>query len=275
MLSIIPAKPENIGDALITDARIRMISFTGGMKSGTEIIKKAGLKKVQMELGSNSPVIIMDDAELGKAVKQCVSGAFAAAGQNCIGVQRIYIMSPIYEAFVEKFVNETNKLKVGYHLEEEVDVGPIISEKEAIRIEKWITDAKSKGADMLTGGKRDGTALQPTVLVNVPTHSIIDKEEIFGPVVSLYRVSSLNEAIEKANNVNYGLNAAIFTNNINHAFKAVKALCAGTVIVNDSTDYRIDQMPFGGVKNSGLGREGIKHAIIEMTETKVVCFNLE
>jgi len=274
ILSIITAQSDKIGNSLISDKRIRMISFTGGVRAGKEIIKNAGFKKIQMELGSNSPVIVLDDANIEKAVAQCVAGSFSAAGQNCIGVQRILITDNIYENFRDRFVEEAGKLKVGYNLDEEADIGPIISEKEAARIKVWIDDALSKGASVLLGGNRKGTAFDPTVLENVPPTAIIDKEEIFGPVVSLYRVNSLDEAIEKANNVEYGLNAAIFTESISPAFEAVKRIKAGTVIINDSTDYRIDQMPFGGIKNNGLGREGIKHSIMEMTETKTVCFNL-
>ncbi|MFC1725962.1 aldehyde dehydrogenase family protein [candidate division KSB1 bacterium] len=274
MLSIIPGRPERIGDALVTDERIRMVCFTGGRKTGIEIAKKAGFKKIQMEMGSNSPVIVMDDAAIDKAVALCVSGAFGAAGQNCIGVQRIYLMDKVYEKFTEKFVKKTSALKTGYNLDEKSDMGPIISEKEPIRIEEWVNDASKKGAKVHTGGKRENTVYLPTVLTDVPGNAIIDREEIFGPVVSLYKVTSLEEAIKRSNDVEYGLNAAIFTNSIDHAFKAVKELNAGTVIVNDSTDYRIDQMPFGGIKYSGLGREGIRHSIMDLTETKVVCFNL-
>ena len=251
-----------------------MICFTGGRKTGIEIAKKCGFKKMQMELGSNSPVIVMEDADIEKAVSLCVPGAFCAAGQNCIGVQRILIKDSVFNKFAELFTRQASELKTGYNLDETTDIGPMISLSEAERVEKWINDAVDKGAVLLTGGKRIDTVIQPTVLSNVPENAIIDAEEIFGPVVSLYSVKSLDDAIEKSNEVDYGLNAAIFTKNIDYAFKAVKELDAGTVIVNDSTDYRIDQMPFGGIKYSGLGREGIKHSIMDLTETKVVCFNL-
>ncbi len=274
ILSIVTGYGSEIGDALVTDERIRMISFTGGVEAGEEIAKKAGLKKIGMELGSNSPVIVLDDCNIDEAVESCVSGAFWAVGQNCIGVQRIYIQKNIYESFRDKFVERTKKYKTGYQLDEDTDMGPMITEKEAIRVIDWINDAKEKGAVVLTGGTRQGTLVQPTVLENVPPEAKIDCQEIFGPVVSLYKVDTLEEAVKKSNAVNYGLHGAIFTNNLNNAFYAIKNMDVGGIMVNDSTDYRVDLMPFGGVKKSGLGREGIRYALEEMTEPKVVCFNL-
>lgn len=274
ILNIVTGYGDEVGDALVKDNRVRMISFTGGVNAGLKVLKYAGLKKIGLELGSNSPCIIMDDADIEKAVDLCVSGGFWAAGQNCIRVQRIFIHIKVYNDFVTKFVDRTKKLKVGQQLDEDTDMGPMITEKEAIRVENWVDEAVKKGANLLTGGKRDGSIYFPTVLDDVPTGVKVDCEEIFGPVVCLYKIKSLDEAIEKANNVRYGLHAGIFTQNIENAFKAVKELDVGGVMVNDSSDYRIDLMPFGGVKNSGLGREGIKHALMEMTEPKVVCFNL-
>ena len=274
MLNIVTGYGSEIGDALVTDPRIRMISFTGGVEAGKEIVAKAGLKKIGMELGSNSPVIVLADTDLEKAVESCVSGAFWAAGQNCLGVQRIYVEESIYPEFVEKFVARTKKYKVGPKLEEDCDMGPMITEKEAIRIEQWVDEAIKAGAKVECGHKREGAIYWPTVLTNVPDGVKVDCEEVFAPVVSIYPVKTLDEAIKKANAVNYGLHAAIFTNDINKAFKAIEELEVGGVIINDSTDYRMDAMPFGGVKNSGLGREGIKFALMEMTEPKVVCFNL-
>ncbi len=274
ILSIVTGYGSEIGDALVTDDRVRMISFTGGVDAGKEIANKAGLKKIGMELGSNSPVIVLDDCNIDDAVESCVSGAFWAVGQNCIGVQRIYIQKGIYETFRDKFVERTKKYKTGYQLDEDTDMGPMITEKEAIRVIDWINDAKEKGANVLTGGTREGTLVQPTVLENVSSEAKIDCQEIFGPVVSLYKVDSLEEAVEKSNAVDYGLHGAIFTNDLNNAFYAIKNMDVGGIMINDSTDYRVDLMPFGGVKKSGLGREGIRYALEEMTEPKVVCFNL-
>ncbi len=275
VLNVVTGYGGEIGETLVSDPRIRMVTFTGGVEAGLEITRKAGLKKIGMELGSNSPVIVLEDADLPKAVDSCVSGAFWAVGQNCIGVQRIYIQEKIFAPFQSAFVEKTKKMKVGFQLDESTDMGPMITETEAKRVESWIQDALEKGAKLLTGGKRTGTLVEPTVLTDVPPEAKIDKQEIFGPVVALYPVKTLDEAIEKANAVEYGLHAAIFTRDINKAHKAIRDLDVGGVMVNDSTDYRIDAMPFGGVKHSGLGREGIKFALLEMTEPKVVCFNLD
>jgi len=274
VLNIVTGHGSKIGDALVTDPRIRMVSFTGGVEAGKEIMKKIGLKKVGMELGSNTPVIVCADCDLEKAVENSVSGAFWAAGQNCIGVQRIYIERSIYAEFEKRFVARTRKIKVGPQLEEDTDMGPMITEGEAKRIEKWVADAVKKGARILTGGTRTGSVYDPTVLTDVPPGCTIDVEEVFAPTVNLYPFETLDEAIAKANAVNYGLHAGIFTQDIGKAFKMIKELDVGGVIVNDSSDYRIDMMPFGGVKQSGLGREGIKFALQEMTEPRVVCFNL-
>ncbi|MBA7632119.1 Succinate-semialdehyde dehydrogenase [NADP(+)] GabD [subsurface metagenome] len=274
ILNIVTGKASKIGDALVTDPRGRMISFTGGTEAGLDITKKAGLKKIGMELGSNSPVIVMDDADLPQAAELSVSGAFWAVGQNCIGVQRIYIHEAVYDEFEKMFIEYTKKIKVGYQLDEDTDMGPMITEGEAARVEEWIKEAIQAGAELLTGGKREGTLFEPTVFRNMPDTAKLNCEEVFGPVVNLYKVSSLDEAIKLSNSVIYGLHGAIFTRSLDNAFKAIKGLDVGGVMVNDSTDYRIDMMPFGGVKWSGLGREGIKFALLEMTEPKVVCFNL-
>jgi glyceraldehyde-3-phosphate dehydrogenase (NADP+) len=274
ILNIVTGRASRIGEALVTDPRGRMISFTGGTEAGLDIVKKAGLKKIGMELGSNSPVIVMDDADFEQAVELSVSGAFWAVGQNCIGVQRLYVHEAVYDEFEKLFVERTKEMKVGFQLDEETDMGPMITEEEAARVEKWVEEATQEGAELLTGGKRKGTLVEPTVFKNMPEAAKLNCEEVFGPVVNLYKISSLDEAIEKANSVKYGLHGAVFTRSLDNAFKAIKGLDVGGVMVNDSTDYRIDMMPFGGVKWSGLGREGIKFALLEMTEPKVVCFNL-
>ncbi len=273
-LNILTGYGSVIGDPLVRDERIRMISFTGGLDAGKRIASLAGIKKIGMELGSNSPVIVLSDCDLEMAVESCVSGAFWACGQNCIGVQRIYIEKEIYEIFKEKFVERTKKYKVGPKLEEDCDMGPVITEGEAKRIERWIEEAKEKGAKVLCGGRREGAVLYPTVLENVPEDATIHKEEVFGPTVNLYPVKDLDEGIGKANSLPFGLHAAIFTKDVEKAFKAAYKLECGGVMINDSTDYRLDSMPFGGVKYSGLGREGIKFSLLEMTEPKVISFYL-
>lgn len=275
IINIITGFGSEIGESLVNDERIRMISFTGGVEAAKQILKISGLKKVSMELGSNSPVIIWHDANLEYAVESCVSGAFWAAGQNCLGVQRLLVHHSIYEEFVNKFIERTEKYKIGNKLEEDCDMGPMINETEAKRIENWVNEAIEKGAKLSYGGNREGALFEPTILENVTKEMTLDCDEVFAPVVSFYQISSFEEAVKEANKVNYGLHAAIFTQDIDLAFKAIHQLECGGVIVNDSTDYRLDSMPFGGIKNSGLGREGIKFALMEMTEPKVVCINLK
>jgi glyceraldehyde-3-phosphate dehydrogenase (NADP+) len=274
VLSIVTGYGHEIGDAITSDPRIRMISFTGGVEAGEQIMKVCGLKKIGMELGSNSPVIVLADCKLDEAVESCVSGAFWAVGQNCIGVQRIYIDRGIYDEFRDKFVARTERYKTGYQLDEDTDMGPMITEGEAKRVIDWVEEAVSQGAKVLTGGTREGTLVQPTTMEDMPEGAKLNCDEVFGPVVSLYPVDSLGEAVQKSNSVDFGLHGAIFTQDVNNAFYAIRHMDVGGIVVNDSTDYRVDLMPFGGVKKSGLGREGIKFALLEMTEPKMVCFNL-
>ncbi|MCR6107715.1 aldehyde dehydrogenase family protein [Salipaludibacillus agaradhaerens] len=274
-LSVVTGAGSDIGDTLITHPFVKMVSFTGGFEAGEKIAHKAGLKKVAMELGSNSPVIVLKDACLSDAVISTVSGAFSAAGQNCLGVQRIFVEESVYKPFISAFVDRTKELTVGDKMSEWTDIGPLINEKEAKRVETWIEEAVFEGAVIETGGIREGAYIQPTVLTQVSPQSTIYQEEVFGPVVMIEPVRHLKEAIKKANDVNYGLQAGIFTKNMDHAFYAVHHLQSGAVMVNDSSDYRIDEMPFGGVKGSGLGREGVRYAIHDMTDPKVVCFKID
>ncbi|MBO1000457.1 aldehyde dehydrogenase family protein [Bacillus sp. SD075] len=274
ILSVITGHGSEIGDVLVTHPAIRMISFTGGLEAGEEIVRRAGLKKISMELGSNSPVIVLEDADIKEAVESTVSGAFWAAGQNCLGVQRVYIQESIMETFQQAFVERTNQYRMGNKQSELTDMGPLITEKEALRVERMVNEAIGKGAVLLTGGTRNGAFYSPTVLTNVPDDSRVAKEEIFGPVVLLYPVADFDTAIQKSNDVNFGLQAGIFTKDINNAQKAIAQIDVGGIMINDSSDYRIDAMPFGGVKRSGIGREGIKFAMQEMTEPKVVCYKL-
>lgn len=274
VLSVVTGNGGEVGDALIAHPAVRMISFTGGLQVGQDIARKAGLKKLGMELGSNSPAIVLEDADVDEAVKATVSGSFWAAGQNCLGVQRIYIEKRIFPEFQEKFVRRTLEYRVGDKLSELTDMGPMISEKEAKRVEAWVNEAVAKGARVLCGGSRQGAFYMPTVLTDVSSQCLVAKEEVFGPVVSLFCVEDMQEAIRESNGVSFGLQAGIFTRDLEKAFRMVRQLEVGGVMINDSSDYRIDAMPFGGVKGSGLGREGIKFAIQEMTEPKVVCFKL-
>jgi len=273
-LQVITGNGDEIGAPLIQNNVVRMVSFTGGLAAGKKVTQMAGIKKIGMELGSNSPVIVWNDADIEYAAESCVSGAFWAAGQNCIGVQRIYIHSAVYDNFLNKFVELTLKYKTGNKLLEETDMGPMITENEAIRVEKWVKDAKAMGAGILCGGNRNGAVMEPTALENVPENAVIYKDEVFGPAVNLCKVSTWEEAISKSNSLPYGLHTAIFTDSVNLALKAAYELDCGGVMINDSTDYRLDSMPFGGIKNSGLGREGIKFSLQEMTEPKTICFTV-
>jgi glyceraldehyde-3-phosphate dehydrogenase (NADP+) len=273
-LSVITGHGRELGESLVSDPRVRLVSFTGGVEAGVQISRWVGIKKVLMELGSNSPVIVMDDANLERAVPAISSGAFAQAGENCIGVQRILVHEKIYEDFKNRFVSYVSKLKTGYSMDESMDVCAMITETEAQRVETWVKEAEAKGARILAGGRREGSVVWPTVLEHVPPEAKIDCEEVYGPVVTLYKVGSLEKAVTLANQTTYGLHAAIFTEKIDIAFRAVRDLHCGGVIVNDSTDYRLDVMPFGGTKLSGIGRMGIWSMLQEMTETRVVCLNL-
>jgi glyceraldehyde-3-phosphate dehydrogenase (NADP+) len=273
-LNVVTGSGDTLGPALVGDPRVRLVTFTGGIAVGERIARAAGIKKLSMELGSNSPVIVLADADLARAVPAICDGAFAQAGQNCLGVQRVLVHDSIYEAFRARLVDRVESLTAGSSLDETVDVCAMISEAQAVRVESWIQEAVAGGARVLVGGRRDGAVLWPTVLEDVPAGVHLDCDEAYGPVASLYRVSSLDEAIDRANAVNYGLHAAIFTDSVRDAFAAIRGLAVGAVIVNDSTDYRLDVMPFGGTKMSGFGREGIRFASEEMTETRVVCFNL-
>jgi glyceraldehyde-3-phosphate dehydrogenase (NADP+) len=273
-LQVLTGNGEEIGGRLIGDPRVAMVSFTGGSEAGAAVARRAGVKKLAMELGSNSPVIVWRDADLEEAVASCVSGSFWAAGQNCIGVQRLLVHRDLYADFRDLFVERTERYLIGDKLREKTDMGPMIDEAEARRVESWVERAAGDGATVLTGGGRDGTLMQPTVLEGVPESAAIHCREVFGPTVNLYPVDDLGAAIDAANALPFGLHAAIFTRDVEVAFRAVRDLECGGVMVNDSTDYRLDSMPFGGVKGSGLGREGVAFAVREMTEPKVVCFHL-
>jgi glyceraldehyde-3-phosphate dehydrogenase (NADP+) len=263
-----------LGDALVSDKRVRMVSFTGGLEAGEHIANRAGLKKIGMELGSNSPVIVWKDADLEWAAETCVSGAFWAAGQNCIGVQRIYIHRDVYDRFSDDFMARTKAYTIGNKMDEATNMGPMITEAEAERVESWIAEAVELGATVLAGGGRTGALMEPTVLENVPENATIHHSEVFGPAVNLYPVDDLDEAITKANSVDFGLHSAGFSNDLTICHRMAEGLDSGSVIINDSTDYRLDSMPFGGVKSSGLGKEGIRFSLAEMTEPKVVCWYL-
>ena len=262
-----------VGEALVTDDRLAMISFTGSSSVGRLIKAQAGLKRVALELGANSPTIIDGDADLDLAVSRCVYGSFANAGQICVSVQRVYVHRSIYEAFLKRFVTAVRALKVGDPLDPDTDVGPIISHSELERVLTWIEEARSMGARIETGGEAVGNCLLPTVLTGVTQDMKVVCAEIFGPVVSVLPFDDFDQALEMADDSPFGLQAGIFTNDIGKAFRAIQRLDVGGVIINDVPTFRVDHMPYGGVKESGLGREGVRYAMEEMTNIKMVCFN--
>nr|WP_314876381.1 aldehyde dehydrogenase family protein [uncultured Pseudomonas sp.] len=262
-----------LGKALVAHRAVRMISFTGGFITGEQITKTAGLKKMAMDLGGNAPVIVMGDCDLESTVESCVSGAYWAAGQNCIGTQRILIDAKIYQIFKEKFVEQSRALVVGNQANEATDVGPMISEAAAKRAENSVQEAVNKGAKVLLGNKREGTLFYPTVLEDVSFECKVWQEEVFSPIVILQEINTLEDALTLANEPDYSLHAGIFTSNLNTAMKAAKLLEAGGVMINDSSDYRFDAMPFGGFKYGSMGREGVRFAYEDMTQPKVICLN--
>jgi len=274
ILQLITGSGAIIGDQLVSDPRVRMVSFTGGRLVGHKVLAQAGLKKISMELGSNCPTIVMADADMALALAATVSGAFWAAGQNCLHVQRIFIQKDHFEDFSKRFTERTRGLKVGDKLDESTDMGPMINEAAILKVNDFVEDAVARGARILTGGEYEGNYYQPTVLDNVSADCRISKEEVFGPLVALYAFDETQHAIDLANDVDYGLQAGVFTRDLSTAHRVADALDCGGVMINDSSDYRVDAMPFGGTKGSGLGREGVAHAIFEMTEPKTYCFNL-
>ena len=263
----------NIGSKLVAADAIRMVSFTGGMATGEAITRIAGLKKIAMDLGGNAPVIVMADSDLNAAVAATVSGAFWASGQNCVGSQRIFIERSIFDQFSSKFVAQTQQLCVGDPMNEKTDMGPMITPEQSARIETWVDDAINKGATLLVGHHREGNFYHPTVLTDVPKSAQICADEVFAPVVILEPFDSFDEAINQANSLDYSLHAGIFTRNLELALSAADRLEASGVMINDSSDFRSDAMPFGGYKRGSLGREGVRYALQEMTQSKVICFN--
>ena len=263
-----------VGDWLVTDPRPAKVSFTGSPPVGQHIMSRAGLKKVTLELGNNSGTIIEADGDIDGAVPRCVVSAFANSGQICISLQRLYLHQAIATEFTRKFVEATAKLKVGNPLDKDCDVGPMIDEKEAKRAEAWINEAVAQGAKVLVGGKREGRILWPTVLDNVRHDMKVMCQETFAPLVSLVTYKDFDEALELLADSPYGLQAGLYTRDISKAFKAIRRVDVGGMMINDTSIFRVDHMPYGGNKMSGIGREGVRFAIEEMTNLRMVCFNL-
>lgn len=273
-LNVVTGSGRAVGDVILSDERVKMVTFTGSPEVGKSIRESAGLKRVTLELGSNSAVVVDEKTNIEEIVPRIVSGAFAFQGQVCISVQRIYVHESIFDIFVERFVTESKKLKIGDPLDENTDISAMISEGDKERALSWIESAVMNGAELLLGGQAENGVLQPTVLVNVGPDEKISCEEAFAPIVHINRVSSFEEAIKQVNNSKYGLQAGVFTGDIQKAFMAASDLHVGGVMINDFPTFRVDHMPYGGVKLSGMGREGIKYAVEEMTELKLISFKL-
>jgi glyceraldehyde-3-phosphate dehydrogenase (NADP+) len=273
-LNVIPAGYKE-SEILLTDDRVKKVTFTGSPAVGWELKKKAYRKKVTLELGGNAAVVVEPDADLEFALARVVTGSFAYSGQVCISVQRLYLHEKIYDRFMTDFVARTGKLKLGDPIEETTDIGPMISLEAAEQIEEWIREAVGLGARVACGGKRDGAMFEPTVLENVAPDLRISRLEAFAPVVVVTPYSDFSKALECANSSVYGLQAGVFTKSLPKAFAAFETLEVGGVIINDVPTFRIDHMPYGGVKQSGTGREGIRYAIEEMTELKLLALNLK
>jgi glyceraldehyde-3-phosphate dehydrogenase (NADP+) len=268
-VSILPSSNTS-AELLVTDPRVAMLSFTGSARVGWELKQKAGKKKVTLELGGNAAVIVDKHADLNLAIERCVLGAFAYAGQVCIKVQRIFVHKDVYKQFEMKFLEACSEVKVGNPLESDTIVGPMISLAEAERVEQWVKEAVSGGANIAWGGKRKGSMFEPTVLDSVTPAMKVCSEEVFGPVVTLQSVTSVEDAVNASNNSRYGLQAGIFSSDLSSIMYAYRHLNVGGVIANDYPTFRVDNMPYGGVKDSGSGREGVRYAIQEMTEPKLL-----
>ena len=262
-----------IGDMLSSDSRVRKISFTGSRDVGEQICKTAGLKKVTMELGSNSPLIVMPDADLEKVAAATTATGFANAGQVCISAQRVLVNKDVYEDFIDVLRPQVAAMKTGNQLDESVSMGPMIRQEDAERVSAWIQEARESGARVIVGGERSGTLHAPTVVADVDPKMRISCDELFGPAVGLTRFETIDEAIASANDTNYGLSAALFTENLDHAMQFVNRVQSGNIMVNWGPQWRADLMPYGGLKESGMGKEGPKYAVEEMTELKMVVFH--
>jgi acyl-CoA reductase-like NAD-dependent aldehyde dehydrogenase len=273
-INLIVGPGRTVGEWLVSDQRVAKVTFTGSPPIGEHILAIAGIKKVTLELGNNSPVIIAPDADLDLVARRCAVGAFYNSGQVCISVQRIYSQQQIYEPFAEQFVAASQAMVVGDPLDERVDVGPMIDLTEVDRIEAWVEEAQASGAQVLTGGRRQDCVYWPTVLAGVTPQMKVVSQEVFAPLASLIPYDDFEEALRQADDSHFGLQAAVFTRDINRVFQAVRRLNFGGVIVNDTPAFRTDHMPYGGNRQSGLGREGVRFAMEEMTNIQMVAIRL-
>lgn len=261
-----------IGDEMILSPNVDKISFTGSVQTGISISHKSGMKKLTLELGGNDPLLVLDDADIEKAVDATVKGSFLNAGQVCISVKRVILHEDVADEFIPKLVSKTSKLKIGDPIKIDTDIGPLIDQNAALKVENLVQNALDNGAKLLLGGKRNGAYYSPTIIDHVKPSMNIVSDETFGPVSPIIRVHSVDEAFKVANHTQYGLQAGVFTKSIENALKAARVIEAGSVIINRQSTFRTDNMPFGGFKKSGMGKEGVKYAVEDMTKTKLVVF---
>ena len=271
-LSVLPCTSKNAAP-LVEDPRLKMVTFTGSPDVGWDIKKRAGRKKVVLELGGNAGVIVEPDAEIDLAAKKIAFGAFVYSGQVCISVQRVFVHASKHDDFLNSLINETQAFRSGDPLDEKVTMGPMIDLESAERIESWVNEAVAEGAKIQTGGKRVKNYYPPTILTNVNPNLPVACREAFGPILIVNTYTNFNDAIKAVNNTAFGLQAGVFTNNMNKALGAFNQLDVGGVVINDIPTFRVDNMPYGGVKDSGFGREGIKYSLREMTEIKLLVYN--
>ena len=269
MVSVLPCA-NDVAAPLIDDPRIRMLTFTGSARVGWSFRERAPMKRVALELGGNAAAIIEPDADLDHAVKRCIFGGYTYSGQSCISVQRVLVHERVYDGFVAKYTAAVGALRTGDPLAEGTDVGPMIDQANAERAEAWIREAVQAGAVVPVGGGRKGAVLEPAVLLDTTSEMRVNREELFAPATTVRRYAEFDEALAIANDSPYGLQAGVFTNDLRRIWRAFEALEVGGVIVNDVSGFRVDHMPYGGVKQSGLGREGVRYAIEDMTEVRLL-----
>lgn len=272
-LSVLPMD-RNTGNLLVTDERINLISFTGSPEIGWKMKEQSGKKKVVLELGGNAGVIVSDECNIEDAVKKCVVSAFSYSGQTCIHAQRIFIQEKIFDEFAERFLKGIAGLVIGDPMNDDTDMSVMIDEKNAIRVEEWVKEAVEKGAKILTGGERVKNLYKPTVLTNTDNTMKVCNMEVFGPTVVIESYKTIEQAVDMINDTRFGLQAGVFTNRVNEMWMAFNEIEAGGVIHNDVPTFRVDHMPYGGIKDSGFGREGVKYAIYDMMEPRILVTSL-
>jgi acyl-CoA reductase-like NAD-dependent aldehyde dehydrogenase len=273
-LNVLVGPASEIGDVLVEDERVRAITFTGSGGVGWKLAERAPRKRVKLELGNATPMLVEADADLDEAAAKLAANAFAFAGQSCISVQRIYVQRSVYDELLARFLPQVEALVVGDPADEATDVGPLIDRDARDRVLAWIEEARAAGAEILAGGELEGELIRPTVIANPPPDAKVSCEEVFGPVCTVTAYDTLDEAIELANGTRYGLQAGIFTSNVNTALEAARRLEFGGVTINEAPTFRADQMPYGGVKDSGNTREGPAYAVRELTEDRLVVLQL-